>query len=163
MRTLLVIFIVLTSVIIIDAQDYIPFPTMEAHWNIYLEYGAHDLNPEVSLLRYSIGGDTTLNNYSYKQIIRELGDLLNPLTEYIGALREEEKKIYYQGFDYLYNEHIHDNEILLYDFTKKVNDTINHIAESPHFQSIIIGIDSVLVGSGYRKRYEINSSTNYLH
>ena len=163
MRLLLVLYSVLTTAVILNAQEYVPFPTNDAQWNIYLEYGAHDLNPLVSILRYSLGGDTTLNSNSYKMILRELGDSLNPMTEYIGALREEEMKIYYQGLDYLYNEHINDSEILLYDFTKKVNDTIIHISESPHFISIIIDIDSVLIGSEYRKRYEINSSTNYLH
>jgi len=163
MRTLLVMDLFLTTAVILNAQEYVPFPTEDAHWNIYVEYGAHDSPPDTLLLRYSLEGDTIINSYSYKQVIRETGDTVNPSKEYVGALREDGMKIYYQGLDYLGSEHINDNEILLYDFSKKVNDTIIHIDESPQFHSIIINIDSVLVGSGYRKRYEVNSSTNYLH
>lgn len=163
MKSLIITFFVFTLAVALNGQQYVTFPTKEAHWNIYLEYGQHGLNPRISILKYYIGGDTIINDISYKKLMREIGDSSLIETFYIGALREEEMKIYYQGLDYLNNEHVSNSEILLYDFTKKVNDTIIHIAENPHFKSIITDIDSVLIGPGYRKRYEVNSSTNYLH
>jgi hypothetical protein len=114
-------------------------------------------------LRYTLGGDTIINSVLFTKLFQETGDTVHPVIEYVGALRGNGKKIYYQGLDYLGSEHIAENGILLYDFNGEVNDTIKHIADDPSFRSIIINIDSVLIGSSYRKRVEINSSTNYHH
>ena len=80
---------------------------------------------------------------------------MNPIIRGIGGLRENDKKIYYLGETIfsLYCE----EEFLLYDFTKQIGDTIKHDPEGLFF-SVILDIDSVLIGDGYRKRYSIDLS-----
>lgn len=156
----------LTASVFIIAQEYIPFPTENAHWNIYFEYGVGPWGTMISidtfLLRYSLEGDTIINDKSYIQVIKETGDTINPHKEIIGALREDSMRIYYQGEDYLGERS--DMDILLYDFSRSVNDTIYHFFLKPelnYLNSVIVNIDSVWVGIGYRKRYEIEA--RFLH
>jgi hypothetical protein len=163
MRAIFILPVVLSAIAIIQAQDYVPFPTENAHWNIYLEYGGQDSPPDTFLIMYTLGGDTVINSKKYTQLRRERDDTAELSNEYHGVLRKDEKKIYYLGDDYFNTNKLSQYEILLYDFSAELYDTIIHVAEHPQFQSIIINIDSVFVGSSYRKRYEINSSQNFIH
>jgi hypothetical protein len=79
-------------------------------------------------------------------------------TTYVGALREESKKIF---FRYNYCQH----EILLYDFTKQVGDSIYSLFSefeilscdsTTSYNGIIAGIDSTLINGAYRKVYHID-------
>ena len=88
----------------------------------------------------------------------EKGDTISPIVVPIGGLRESEKKIYFIGQDYELSDHY--EEVLLYDFTKQVGDTIIHDIYGT-LSSIIEGIDSILIGNEYRKMYTVN--TGWLH
>ena len=49
---------------------------------------------------------------------------------------------------------------MLYDFTKQIGDTIKHDSYGG-FYSVILDIDSVLIGDRYRKRYQVDNHWYY--
>jgi hypothetical protein len=154
MRNLLTIFILLFSCNAF-AQQYVPFPTNDgATWRYYavreLDIN-HDFQQEE---QYMTDGDTIINGLTYKKVMlrRHIYDTLgfydtittprstthlvaNVSDIYYGAYREDNKKIYCIIPSYL------NTELLRYDF-----DTLSKTSF----------IDSVLVGSSYRKRYDSN-------
>ena len=142
----------------LKSQNYVPFPTQNVNWNVYLLATCGEVPPDTILLRYTIHGDTTINKISYKKLCIESGDLQNPKIRSIGGLREENKKIYYNGAEILRGSS--GEEILLYDFTKHIGDTIKHKANGRVY-SVIEGIDSVLIYNSYRKRYKVDNHWFY--
>lgn len=136
----------------VEGQTYFPFPEGNAHWNVYLvTSGQHNPPTDTTLLRYALHGDTTINEVLYMKLCLEKGDTINPVLEPIGGLREDEKRVFFIGQDFLGAPH--DEEILLYDFNKQLDDTIFHYDNT---FSVILGIDSILIGDDYRKRYEVD-------
>ena len=135
------------------SQEYVPFPTENASWHIALRNGC--FSDDTVMVRYHLHGDTTINGVLYNTLFLEEGDTLNPQTTIVGGLREENKKIYYQGKDFLSFYQLDD--ILLYDFTKQTGDTIVHSEYAP-FRTVILDIDSVFVGHKYRKRYKVDNN-----
>jgi len=143
-----------------SAQKYFPFPTENVHWNIHFESGPWGYMPDTSLLRYTLGEDSVVNSVSYIQLIEEVGDTANPYSRVVGLLVERDKKIYYKGSGVLGCPGY--DSILLYDFTKNIGDTIIH-SQTEYIHSILLNVDSVLVGEEYRKRYQVDCSRNYVH
>jgi hypothetical protein len=156
MKTLNIAFAVLLFVIpIVEGQDYIPFPTQNASWNVYLESTCdNESPPDTFLLRYTVLGDTTIKNKAYNKLIVECGDTINPTLMQSGGIREEGKKIYYFGPGILGS--VTDEEFLLYDFNVQIEDTINH-SSNGLWKSIVLDIDSIKIGSQYRKRYKVDN------
>jgi hypothetical protein len=137
---------------------YYPFSKENAQWNIYLERSFSETPVDTVLLRYFLGGDTTVNQVNYKKLWREMGSLVNPVRELSGLIREQDRRIYYQGIDFLGFPHY--KEWLLYDFDVQEGDTVWHI-DSGFDYSVIEKIDSVLVGSQLRRRYKVNTWRNF--
>jgi hypothetical protein len=120
--------------------------------------------PAVDKYVLSIEGDTVINSMQYHKLYAS-GNVscqqYQPTFyshEYRGAFREDstQKKVYYTDMYGSADE-------LLYDFNLVVGDTIPGAA----FTSVITSIDSVLVGSNYRKRfltngYFMNGYLNYV-
>ncbi|MCK4920278.1 MAG: T9SS type A sorting domain-containing protein [Bacteroidales bacterium] len=143
----------------VEGQDYIPFPTQNASWNIYLESTCENDSPtDTFLLRYSILGDTTINEKTYHKLVLEKGDTINPTLEPIGGIREEGKKVYFYGQGFLRNDP--GEELLLYDFNVQIGDTIKHSSDGP-WKSIVLDIDSIQIGDHYRKRYKVDNGWIY--
>jgi hypothetical protein len=141
-----------------QGQEYVPFPTENATWNICLLDGCSYPSTDTIQRRYGLHGDTTINNINYNRLCIERGDTANPEIEPIGGLREKNKKIYYYGKDFLgtpLNE-----EILLYDFTKEIGDTIFHDSFFG-FISVVLAIDSVNINGNFRRRYKVNNHWYY--
>jgi len=139
----------------LKSQDYIPFPTKNVNWNVFYAGTCEDAPPDTSLLRYTIHGDTTINEIQYSKLCLETGDTINPKVQTIGGLRESEKKIYYIGKT-IYAGGFED-EYLLYDFTKQIGDTIYHESNGHFFYSVVSDIDSISIDGNYRKRFKIQS------
>lgn len=137
----------------LKGQNYVPFPTENVNWNVYYVGTCQERAPDTILIRYTIHGDTTINDISYRKLCIESGDTINPKIRSIGGLREENKKIYYSGETILSATN---EEFLLYDFTKQTGDTIKHNSQG-WFYSVILDIDSVLIDGMYRKRYNVNN------
>ena len=140
------------------SQDYVPFPTENVNWNVFYAGTCEEAPPDTVLIRYTIHGDTTINEIHYSKLCIETGDTINSTIKAIGGLREDDKKIYYIGQTIIGGGF--DDEYLLYDFTKKIGDTIKHDSNGG-FYSVILEIDSVLIGDSYRKRYQVDNHWFY--
>lgn len=133
------------------SQEYCPFADSNAIWNefsIHIEYTGH----VAYKTRYGTIGDTIINNKKYSKIYSLFNDTCLNISSgvYFGAIREENKKVYtittYHG----------EQEILLYDFSKEIGDTI--FSNSPEgymaYPVIISSIDTIeLYDGSKRKRY----------
>lgn len=108
---------------------------------------------DTTLYIYTISGDTIINQISYHKLWE--CDRFNNLLTNLGFLREEDKKIYYRVHISLCR--FTENEILLYDFTKQVGDTIKHVTQNGQTFTTthIIAIDTILIEGKYRKRYKV--------
>ncbi len=137
---------------------YHPFPDSSALWNFQREIFCQFF---LSYEHYSIQitGDTTINNQTYHVLNTRSITTDNPSCfgwggiGYRGAIRQDTvlKKIYYvQPTDSV--------EQLLYDFNLQVGDTVRGFTQEGVFSpDIVLEIDSILIGSDYRKRWFINS------
>ena len=157
-QTTLILGLILITNQSLKSQDYVPFPTENVNWNVFYTGTCDDAPPVPTLLRYTIHGDTTINEIQYLKLCLETGDTINPKVRTIGGLRERDKKIYYRGETILGSGN--DEEYLLYDFTKQIGDTIKH-ASYGGFYSVILNIDSVEIGDSYRKRYLVDNHWLY--
>lgn len=156
-QLILSIVTLLTFTVGLKGQNYVPFPTENVNWNVYYVGTCHERAPDTILIRYTIHGDTTINDISYRKLCIEGGDTINPMIRSIGGLREENKKIYYTGETILSATY---TEYLLYDFTKQTGDIIKHNSQGS-FYSVILDIDSVLIDGMYRKRYNVDNHWFY--
>ena len=145
------------------SQNYVPFPTESSHWNCLFW---HQTEPEISDLtnyQYTQQGDTILKGKTYKKIY--YSDENFPGQEiYIGGLREDlSKQIYffpYATFLPTPSGHTFPNdtsEQLLYTFNNlSIGMTLPINTEKTTIE--VLGMDSVLIGDNYRKRYEIQNN-----
>ncbi len=145
----------------LKGQDYYSFVSEKPQWNVYLENSMCQTSVDTSLLRYYFEGDTIINDTTYQKLIIETGDTANPEIRTAGGIREVGKKVYYIGEDCL--GHPNYEEVLLYDFSKKVGDTIIHKMTSGclTFYSEILEIDSIKTGDNYRKRFKVDNHGGY--
>ncbi|MBL0065999.1 MAG: T9SS type A sorting domain-containing protein [Bacteroidetes bacterium] len=132
-------------------------PTQNGTWSsvrcwYFYPGGWHD--------EYSIqltGGDTLFNSHIYKKLSVQThhapGTLFDSVyTNFLGGMREVNKRVYFFS-DYLCNDTI---ERLIYDFNPtNIGDTVRAqvLSNFPTFiDRIIVGIDSVQIGSLYHRR-----------
>lgn len=138
------------------AQDYISFPDSNAIWiNEYVEYEIDEWGQLVlASENYSMfclpGIDTLISSQNYSSLFI-CGD------EYYGALRDEDGLVYFIPRDSI-------NELLIYDFTVGVGDTIEgtYINEYGNiwmqYDLYVFWVDSILINGDYRKRLELEGS-----
>lgn len=112
--------------------------------------------------QYFLDGDTVLNGKTYKKVIERTPNNLQQPTYYLGAIREEEGKVFKQYTD---DETMVVGEFLLYDFNVRVGDTI--YSTSPYgdlsTKPVVINIDTIELLTGEkRKRYSFNSSSEWI-
>lgn len=99
----------------------------------------------------SLKGDTVFNSMVYRKVMGEYG--------YVGAIREEGKK----WFAIL--RYFGTSEVLLYDFSAKLGDTINHIVEKDYFRkkSVVTKVDSITLENGtVRKRMVLDNYETWI-
>ena len=145
------------------SQNYISFPTASAHWNCLIW---HQWQPETYFLTtylYLQKGDTLLKGKNYHKIYYKESDMQNPAI-YIGGLREDNiKQIFF--FPASINiptlgPHTFPNdtsEQLLYSFNN-MNIGDNLAINSGYTSISVSSIDTVLVGTNFRKRYKIQNT-----
>lgn len=144
---------------VIKGQEYVPFPSEDATWNVYLESTCdNDSPPDTFLLRYMISGDTTINETVYYRLVVEKGDTINPTLEPMGGIREEDRRVYYYGRGILGGDS--EEELLLYDFNAQVEDTIYHSPDGI-WKSIVLETDSIQIADQFRKRYKVDNGWFY--
>ncbi len=142
---------------------YHPFPDSAAVWNIHYDqfFCAFGYGNENYSITFS--GDTQINSQAYHKLNTPFVQSLSTgncpsvvMAGYRGAIRQDSinKKVYFIPPANL-------TEQLLYDFNMQVGDTVRgYIETNAPTPDTVIAIDSVLVGSSYRKRWEINSWYN---
>lgn len=157
-QTTLIFGLILIFNQILLSQDYVPFPAENVNWNVFYAGTCEEAPPDTVLIRYTIHGDTTINEILYSKLCIESRDTANPKIQGIGGLRESDKKIYFRGQTIIGVGN--DEEYLLYDFTKQIGDTIKHDSDGG-FYSVVLSIDSVLIGESYRKRYQVDNHWFY--
>lgn len=122
---------------------YKPFPTNYGNW-IYQYYDDFH-NPTNQFTQYTLNGDTTFASISYKKIF--------VYSNYVGALRENNKIIYFVP-------DTSSNEYVLYNFNLNLGDTIIHPygeAVCSNDTAIIQQVDSILLSDGYHRQLHFNS------
>ena len=161
MKKTTTIFLALSLVIFIHSwasgQLYQPMPTQNATWSsvrcwYFYPGGWHD--------EYSIslnGTDTTFNSRVYTKLFLTThhapGTAFDSVyTNFLGGMREVNRRVYFFS-DYLCND---TTERLIYDFNAgAIGDTIRTQVLSnltDTFVHVVVGIDSMQIGSIYHRR-----------
>lgn len=141
-----------------SAQNYTPFPETTAVWDIYIQYSEPDPNIK-EYKRYTMEGDTIINNLSYNKVYCSHYTLTYPpppkinMTKlgYCFGIRQDiaKKKVYRT---YTVNNTTIDT--LLYDYDLKIGDVVpvtftTSLTISPQ---TVEGIDSIsFKGKKYRR------------
>jgi hypothetical protein len=148
---------------------YHPFPDSNAVWNVHtILYGLCNWSGaanEESLNSYILTGDTVIGSYTYHKIetpvylIAVTGDTACDTSytiagQYSGAIRQDtvSRKVFFIEPD-------SSSEVLLYDFTLQVGDTVrSYITRDCNaFDDAVVGaVDSVLIDGSYRNRWRIH-------
>jgi hypothetical protein len=144
MRKLLLLFSALLTLYAHGQTSvYRPFPTIYGNW-VY-QYFDDFHNPTSQFTQYTLNGDTIFSSINYKKIF--------VYSNYVGALRENNKIIYFIP-------DTSSTEYVLYDFNLTLGDTIIHPfggAVCSNDTVVIIAEDSVLLSDGYHRQLILNT------
>jgi hypothetical protein len=161
-KLLLLIATVLTLSTTAQTSIYHPFPDSNATWNIYYSSGCMS-GTDVENYSITISGDTLINTQIYHKLTSPYiqyslagSCTITHNAGYKGAIRQEtlNKKVFYIPPTVT-------TEQLLYDFNLQVGDSVKGFLENWAWQKDTVeSVDSILIGSNYRKRWKINSCYN---
>ncbi|MBI5541155.1 MAG: T9SS type A sorting domain-containing protein [Bacteroidia bacterium] len=152
MKTLMKLLLLLLICSNATGQTYYHFPLSNTIWNIY-EHNVWS-NSNTEMKRYAFFNDTvTINNKVYSKLYEIDDTTINcSSANYLFPFREDSsKKVYFK---------IDTTEVLLYDFSLNVGDTIhynylfygNFINPSNHFKRLD-SIGSIQINNLFRKIY----------
>ena len=135
-------------------QSYTPFPDSNAVWKIvYKTYPPGPMPSYEFHFDQFIGGDTIINSTLYNKLYELDYDPNCSLNTYgpyyVGCFRNDipEKRVYFI-------KKTQSEELLLYDFSLNIGDTVPQTYINFSYPYLIVeDIDSVMVGSSYRKRF----------
>ena len=151
--------------------DYFPFVKENAEWQVNFTDYPYELMQVKTMTpqTYILHGDTVIDNRTYKRLCMKTGPVEQPVYQYYGAIREQNKQVFYIGRGYygypqqanrerikrmkdcLFSEYDDSQEILLYDFNAQLSDFM-HLG---YDYSQIVAVDSVWVGGSYRRRLHL--------
>ena len=151
--------------------DYFPFVKENAEWQGNFTDYPYELMQGKTMTpqTYILHGDTVIDNRTYKRLCMKTGPVEQPVYQYYGAIREQNKQVFYIGRGYygypqqanrerikrmkdcLFSEYDDSQEILLYDFNAQLSDFM-HLG---YDYSQIVAVDSVWVGGSYRRRLHL--------
>ncbi len=165
-KLLHIIILILTAATTFGQTNiYHPFPDSNAMWTDRRYDPLCNLLAECSINQYRITGDTLINGKIYRKLTQS-GYLISQnfqytyYSEYAGAFRQDinNKKVYYFP-PYWYPQ----VDTLLYDFNLNVGDSLplTYIYPINFCNAVVDTIDSVAVGSSYRKRFHISTTSTY--
>jgi len=160
MRSLTLLLIFYSLVSTGQTSVYHPFPDSSALWNIHFSLYCFSNGTGNENYSITISGDTTISAHTYHKLttpfIQSLstGICSGPVSGYKGSFRQDTlaHKVFYIPRD-------SSSEQVLYDFNLHTGDTVKGYLEARAYPKDIVNtIDSVLVGTQYRKRWSINSA-----
>ena len=143
------------------AQDYVSFPNENAQWNDFYFGYVPNMWSSIFNYHYIQEGDTIINELTYHKMFLEYPDGEDD-RQYIGAIREDENKniFFFPASGYLGSPTGHEfpnntEEHLVYTFDNMSVGMVLPINQE-NITITVLGIDSVLMGDSYRKRYHIS-------
>lgn len=155
---LLLSFTVLTFFSKSQTWVYHPMPESNATWNFNMYIPCWSIISLYEDYSITITGDTLINSQTYHKLFTPFVEQSYPgttcginSTGYKGAIRQDTtlKKVFFIPYDTI--------EKLLYDFNMQVGDTLKgYLASYLPLYDTVISIDSILVGSNYRKIWFLN-------
>ncbi len=154
MKKTLTLFLVMLCVVSIYSNGYAKFPKSNAFWNS-LTTGRMGYPYEFQSI-YSLGDTTTFDNKKYIEVYVEQNGY-KPITGYI---REDTltKRIYYRNYY---------KEVVLYDFSLNVGDTIFYGKESGNPQTVyykvVNSIGTIELNGEQRKIWNLTTSMYYMN
>ena len=157
-KQLLFLSLLLLAVLHSKAQFnvYHPFPDSNAYWmNTGNHLCANGKDVRTYNIEYYLRGDTSINGFKYHIVAEEDWDQCNGLTppwQYkatTACIREDSLKRVYL---WLPLPHSSTYDTLLYDFSLKVGGLFTSYINAAGFDTVI-GIDSILIGTSYRKQF----------
>ena len=161
-KLLLLNLILLTLFAKGQTSAYHSFPDSNAVWNFHFQHYCFFNGTGDEYYSITFSSDTLINSQTYHKLTTPFvqsfstGTCGGIPTGYKGAIRQDtaNKKVFYIP-------PTDTTEQLLYDFTMQVGDTVRGYIETFAFTTDIVqSIDSVLIGSTYRKRWNINNCYN---
>jgi len=147
------------------SQTYFHFPDSNAVWSERFnppEYEGYSYFLIYGLLNQ----DTTIGSIKYNKLFSFSDTIFTEeYATYIGGIREDStKRIYYRGINVYESYYPIDTnifgEVLLYDFSVKVGDTIENANVIPGDILIVDSVDSIFIKGKYRKRINLNYSSS---
>jgi len=148
----IVIFTMIKSSLFCQITHYRRFPELSAHWNEEFQtFNQTSVTTDWYSLFFS--GDTVMGSKKYHKILKSgLVQGISISNKYIGALRQDslQKKVFFKP--------VAQAEQLLYDFNLSIGDTLA-LSFNNHGMFFVSSIDSVLVGTNFRKRFLLNNLT----
>ncbi|MBN2164915.1 MAG: T9SS type A sorting domain-containing protein [Marinilabiliaceae bacterium] len=161
-RILLTLIILIPISLFSQEYEYVPFPDSGAIWS---EVYQPPINSDLTWLepiyeRFALNGeDTVINDTVYKKLYIFYDTTFNKNTAtYIGGIREDEnKRVYYKGdtiihdFKPMVDFHNYE-EILLFDFSVSIGDTIWEGNYPEGVFQIVSNIDTIQIEGGWRRR-----------
>jgi hypothetical protein len=136
--------------------NYFAFPQSHALWyqfNYPENYGAEGNEPE-SMIFGLLDQDTLINGLEYNKVFRFYSEPPDPSSAvYIGAIREDDhQRVFYLG-EHPFSYPVSDTgEIMIYDFSVNVGDTIREGLFTTNEYLLVSEIDSFQIGETLRKR-----------
>ncbi len=157
MRQFLILFFLLFCSQRFYAQNYVAFPIDSARWKVTYTSSASQCPYLVAEFQDAMVGDTLIGSINYKKIFRSgviYSQMCFPsVLGYVGCIREDANKHIYYRLPFT------SSDTIIYDFNLNIGDTLKgYLAMCSPI--IVDSIDSVLVQSTYRKRF--NCSTHSL-
>jgi len=126
------------------SQDYVPMAIDQAHWMVGLKDKESPM-PYEYLWHYYTNGDTTVDGRVYEKVYKQLADTFAannpPYTPFgpvtlLGLLRDDapNKQVYGICYEEDFSEECPVNEeILLYDFSLQIGDSMNFCLAEPYY------------------------------
>jgi hypothetical protein len=149
-KNLFFLLFLCSSSLLVSAQTYVPMPLSNAKWTEGYSTWHYERHANIATTT-----DTTYNGQTY------IGMLYSTGGGYVGGYREDNKIVYYLPPN-------DTQEVVLYDFNVALGDTVSHwwmattsIDYDPNNPAVVTisGIDSMLVGTTYRKIYYVTNDT----
>lgn len=153
----------------LSAQKYIPFTCEDNYWR--LSYYFEPAHTSLAAGYVFSNHDTIIKNKSYKKLLyceQQYFTLTCFFNKILGYFRDDtiNRKVYFQSLN------LSVPELLLFDFNKNINDSIDYyilyelvtLPESGMYSSVkakIIDKDSVLLCNNYRRRLKIKLNSGY--
>lgn len=150
-RTVILLWLILSAVSSLQSQSAGDIDTL-SQWRVNQRIDFPPWGSAYYCYKHYISGTITIDSIEYYEVYRSGYSYSNPANpsyfshKYSGALREHENKWYKLEYN--------NDDVLLYDFTMNVGDTVDPATYGSLI--IVLDIDTIIVGGEPKKRFLFN-------